>query len=107
LYRPPTGRRPPDVRHEGRGLGLLGFADEFPVAERRCGLFVEHGLARRAEEAQAGAIGVAVALRLQRIGASSSQNVALTRACPRLARTSGTSRIPRLWTPIDIGQLFQ
>ena len=59
-HRPPAGRRPADVRHEGRGFGLPGFADELGVAERRFGLLVEHGFARGAEAAEPGAVGVAV-----------------------------------------------
>ena len=85
---PPSAARgrPPDVRHESRGLGLPGFADELLVAERRFGLLVEHGFARGPEEPDPAAVDVAMALRPRsESGASRSQNVAWTRAVPAVS----------------------
>ena len=66
-HRPSARRRPPDVRHERRGVGLPGGALELLVAEGGFGLLVEHDAAVRAEIAQSSPVRVAVALHLQRI----------------------------------------
>ncbi len=65
--RPPV-RRPADVRDERRRGGLPRLADELLVGERRFRLLVQHRRASGVEEADPGAVGVAVALHLQRIG---------------------------------------
>ena len=66
-HRPTARRRPTDVRHERRGLGLPGGPLELLVAEGRLGLLVQHDPAVRAEVAQPRPVHVAAALHLQRI----------------------------------------
>jgi hypothetical protein len=96
LHRPAARRREPDVCHKGRRLSLLGLVREFLVTERRFRLLIEHRLARGIEAADAGAVDVAVALHLQRIGGINQPE---GRPDPRGARRQTKQPAHRASTP--------